>query len=311
MDGSDGAHTDYRIFDPQSTSHQLINIVTNSMASPATFIPEPSFKTIGVSLAFSGKSVPSNVLTSSTPNIRCSAPLDSFSASEVKDISVAYEAGNGGRSPDDVATVHLAILLDSILNEAQGAYTAEESQRVNLVLEKYKGLVRTFVLRKTDLMEAAMKFASDVSPLCTELTSALGNPIWGWRLRSKHRFSKFFVELESDVNLAEDAGMVAIDHCHVTRRVLRTSYSSEKTQKHLQTTLVSDSIVSLVISMGNNRYVSFRCFRLLLRLMRVISMGNNNHCVDMGLTFGGVDKPAEEGLMAKSIRKLFLPDDSM
>lgn len=91
-----------------------------------------------------------------------------------------------------------------------------------------------------------MKFASDVSPLCTELTSALDNPIWGWRLRSKHRFSKFFVELESDVNLAEDAGMVAIDHC-----------------------------------------------------------------VDMGLTFGGVDKPAEEGLMAKSIRKLFLPDDSM
>jgi hypothetical protein len=157
------------------------------MASPATFIPEPSFKTIGVSLAFSGKSVPSNVLTSSTPNIRCSAPLDSLSASEVKDISVAYEAGNGGRSPDDVATVHLAILLDSILNEAQGAYTTEESQRVNLVLEKYKGLVRTFVQRKTDLMEAAMKFASDVSPLCTELTSALDNPIWGWRLRRKHR----------------------------------------------------------------------------------------------------------------------------
>jgi hypothetical protein len=182
IDGSDRTHVNYRISDPQSTSHQLINIVTNSMASPA----EPSFKTIGVSLAFSGKSVPSNVLTSSTPNIRCSAPLYSFSASEVRDISMAYEAGNGGRSPDDVATVHLAILLDSILNEAQGAYTTEESQRVNLVLEKYKGLVRTFVQRKTNLMEAAMKFASDVSPLCTELTSALDNPIWGWRLRRKH-----------------------------------------------------------------------------------------------------------------------------
>jgi hypothetical protein len=46
------------------------------------------------------------------------------------------------------------------------------------------------------------------------------------------------VELESDINLAEDAGIVAI-----------------------------------------------------------------NHCADMGLSFGGVDKPDEEGLMAKSVRK--------
>jgi len=60
--------------------------------------------------------------------------------------------------------------------------------------------------------------------------------------------------------------------CHVTRRVSRASYSSEKTQKHLQTTLVSDSIVSLVISMGNNRYVSLRYFIVLLRLMSSVGM---------------------------------------
>ena len=55
------------------------------------------------------------------------------------------------------------------------------------------------------------------------------------------------MELESDINLAEDAGMVAI-----------------------------------------------------------------NHCVDMGLIFAGVDdKPDEEGMMAKFVRGLFLPDDIM
>jgi hypothetical protein len=33
-----------------------------------------------------------------------------------------------------------------------------------------------------------------------------------------------------------------------------------------------------------------------------------DHCVDMGLTFAGVDKPDEEAMMAKFIRGLFLPD---
>jgi hypothetical protein len=35
------------------------------------------------------------------------------------------------------------------------------------------------------------------------------------------------------------------------------------------------------------------------------------HCADMGLTFAGVDKPGEEGMMAKFVRGLFLPDDIM
>lgn len=130
--------------------------------------------------------MPSNVLTSPTPNIRCSAPLESFSASEVKHISVAYEAGNRGRSPDNVATVHFAILIESILNEVQGTSTPQDFDRVDVVLRKYKGLVCAFAQRKTNLMEAAKEFARDINPLCEEATSALNNPIWGWRLRRKH-----------------------------------------------------------------------------------------------------------------------------
>jgi hypothetical protein len=31
----------------------------------------------------------------------------------------------------------------------------------------------------------------------------------------------------------------------------------------------------------------------------------------MGLTFAGVDKPGEEGMLAKFVRGLFLPEDIM
>jgi hypothetical protein len=36
-----------------------------------------------------------------------------------------------------------------------------------------------------------------------------------------------------------------------------------------------------------------------------------DHCADMGLIFAGVDKPDEEGMMAKFVRGLFLPDNMM
>jgi hypothetical protein len=36
-----------------------------------------------------------------------------------------------------------------------------------------------------------------------------------------------------------------------------------------------------------------------------------DHCVDMGLTFAGIDKPDQEGMTAKSVRGLFLPNGVM
>ena len=47
-------------------------------------------------------------------------------------------------------------------------------------------------------------------------------------------------------------------------------------QNHLQTLLVSIPTVSLVISMGNNRYITFSCFRVVYMTYTVISMGNTS-----------------------------------
>jgi hypothetical protein len=48
-------------------------------------------------------------------------------------------------------------------------------------------------------------------------------------------------------------------------------------RNHLETLLVSIPIVSLMIPMGNNRYVTFSCFRVVYMTYTVISMGNNRN----------------------------------
>jgi hypothetical protein len=156
------------------------------MASPVTFIPESSFQTIGVSLAFGNESMPSHLLTRTTAGGRPAVSADSVSATEANDDLLAYRAGNGGQSPDDVATNHARIQLGYIMQEDLNPRTAEEFDRVEEVRKKYRALVLAFVQRKTGLTEAAKKFAKDLAPLGDRLSSALRNPIFKRRLMREY-----------------------------------------------------------------------------------------------------------------------------
>lgn len=120
-----------------------------------------------------------------------SAPPGSTSASEDKDKSVVYEAGNGGRDPDQIAGTRLEDLKEYIETRVElRDCTADQLQRVSVVLEEYKELVCDFLERKTDPVECVKYFAENVTHLSEALNSALDNILFGWRLRRKQRFSK-------------------------------------------------------------------------------------------------------------------------
>jgi hypothetical protein len=156
------------------------------MASPATFIPGSTFKSgksiIAISRVFHEESVPSALLTS--------APPGSTSASEDKDKSVVYEAGNGGGDPNHIADARLYELVMYIETRVEiRDCTADQREQVEDVLAEYRQLICEFV-SKTSWTEAAKEFAESVTRLSEALNIALNNTLFGWRLRRKYRFSK-------------------------------------------------------------------------------------------------------------------------
>jgi hypothetical protein len=63
-------------------------------------------------------------------------------------------------------------------------------------------------------------------------------------------------------------------------------------RNYLETLLVSIPIVSLVIFMGNNRYVTFSCSRVVYMTYLVISMGNNkSNCEEVSKELAPSNKP--------------------